>query len=225
MRFAPVLLLLVAATVTASDPPKVTEVVTPPTPRATDFRCLPAEQLQLRTEKNAWWMALDFGCQVRTPLDTSMATSATFTAGKPGAYRVAAFNSDGVSLLVVTVSGDPAPPKPIPPSDTLVSELKTAMAADKGSAADMKALAALYTLMVTEAGKPDYATAAALNDTYVRARDDMLKGALPAVRRRCGSEVASIIGMDPDAPLTDAARDKLKALYARLATAVLEAAK
>jgi hypothetical protein len=92
----------------------------------------------------------------------------------------------------------------------------------------MQALAALYTLMVAECDNPEYATVGALNDTFVRARDDMLKGPggvakLPAVRKRCGAEVAAVFGTDAGAALTDPVRTKAKAVYAALARAVLAA--
>lgn len=216
----------VLAAPAAADPLRVVEVPPPKPPTAVEFRCAAGEQLQLQSPRPSVWVVFDAGCQIRTPGNASPADTATFTATAKGVYRFLAISADGFVLGSVTVgTPDPGPgPGPGPaPADPLVRDIKAAFAEDGGRPADMKALAALFTLMVTEAGKPEYATAAALNKVYLAARDEMLNGALPAVRRRCGQEVAAVVGTDADAALTDATRAKLKALYARLAAAVGEA--
>lgn len=220
-----------AATLQVSDPPKVVEVPTPPFPKATEFRVAVGDQLQLKVDKPAVWYPMTPGCRVRTPDNANPSPIATFTAPAPGTYHVGAFNVDGFVPMVVVVTKDapsPVPPDPVP-VDPLVRDIRTAFFADKGKAADMQALAALYTLMVKECANPVYVTVGDLNGTFVKARDEMLTDpatgtvALPSVRARAGQEAGAVLGTDRDAPLTDAMRASAKDVYTKLAKAVTAA--
>lgn len=215
----------VPASAAPADPLRVVEVPPPRPPAPTEFRCGVGEQLQLQAARPSAWVAFDAGCQIRTPGNVSPADTATFTASAKGVYRFLALSPDGYVLGSVSVGGEPDPGPTPPPADPLVREIRAAFLEDRGRPDDLKALAALFTLMAAEAGKPEYATAASLNKVYLAARDEMLAGHLPAVRRRCGQEVAAVVGTDADAALAEATREKLKALYARMAAAVAEAAK
>lgn len=209
--------------------PDVTVVPPKPQPKSVQLQAPVGRQVTLTAggEAARWALLTPPGVAADLYPDTSGKT-AQFSAPRAGEYLVSASTDQGTTtVLMVVGKGDPDvpdPPKP-PDADPLLGPIRAAFQADKGKAADMQALAALYTLMVTEAGKDDYATAAALNEVYIKSRDGMLGGALPGVRKVCGAEIGTLIGADPFAPLTAGMRDKLKALYARLSTLVLEASK
>jgi hypothetical protein len=223
---------VVAAVAALAAGPDVTVVPPKPVPRWTELKTPVGRQTVLSAGESAAWELVDAAGADLTP--DSGGKTAVFSAWKAGRYRVLVTTPAGTSRVEV-VAGDAPPPDPVvppdPPADPLAAELRLLFAADRGKAADMQALSALYTLMVAECAKPEYGTALALNETFVESRDRMLKDpatgavALPGVRKRCGAEVAAVIGVDPAAPLTAAARERLQAAYARLSRAVLEAAK
>jgi hypothetical protein len=227
-KLFPVLFLtgLVGGAAARSAGPDVTVVPPKPQPNTVQLQAPVGRQGTLTAggEVARWTLVTPPGVHADLFPDSAGKT-AQFSAPAAGSYLVAASTDQGTTTVLMVVGKDlPDPPRP-PDRDPLLGGLRAAFEADRGRASDMQALAALYTLMVAEAGKDEYATAAALNEIYIRSRDDMLKGALPGVRKLCGAEIGALIGSDPLAPLTDPMRDKLKALYARLSALVLEAAK
>lgn len=216
-----------ARTSPAADPPQVVEVPVPPASKWTEFKCQPGRQLILSAGAAAKWVVIDDGCDL---VPTADGKTATFSAPGAGRYRVVCVvGAEPVRCLVVVGSPEPGPnpkpPEPTPPTDTLVADIKAAFTADAGKLADLQSLAALYTLMVGECADTTYATAADLNARYVAARDTMLRGALPGVRKRCGQELGAAIGADPAAALTVDSRKTIAATFARLAKAVEDASK
>lgn len=216
-----------AHTSLAADPPQVVEVPVPPASKWTEFKAAPGRQLVLSAGALAKWVVIDDGCDL---VPTADGKTATFSAPGAGRYRVVCVvGAEPVRCLVIVgTPPEPGPgpnPGPTPPIDTLVADIKAAFTADAGKLADLQSLAALYTLMVGECADMTYATAADLNARYVAARDTMLRGALPGVRRRCGQELAAAIGADPTASLTADSRKAIAATFSRLAKAVEDASK
>ncbi|VTT98952.1 unnamed protein product [Gemmataceae bacterium] len=247
MRFPFALLLAgLLAHAAAAAGPEITPL--PPVEAAEwkEVRVAAGELVWFQAQPASTWDFIDDGVKGRAVEDGKVAG---LVCG-PGRHRVIVTARDGSRSRFVFVAGGPEPgprpPEPVP-VDALAKELRDLLAADPSPTkrADLQALSALYALMVGEADatvddvgpdgqkrkRPAYETAAALNATFVRARDSMLKGPgdaaprLPALRKRCGDEVAAVAGTDPDAPVTDATRAKLKAVYGRLARAVADAAK
>lgn len=229
MRFASSLLLCgLMCHVLAAAGPEVTPV---PAPDAGSWKEMPVAANELvvfgAAPAGSTWDFLDDSFRGRV-FEGGKVAAFVFPEGR---HKVIVTGPDGGRTRIVFVAGvGPAPPAP--PTDSLVKELATLYAGEPAATRlkDMQSLSALYTLMVTEAANQSYATAAQLNARFVEARDLMLSDAktpprLPAIRKRCGAEVAAVIGDNPDAPLTEASRKAVAAVYAKLAQAVLDATK
>lgn len=220
------LVLFSGAVAIGADPPQVVEVPQPPASKWAEFKAQPGRLLVLSAGATAKWVVIDDGCDLVPVADGK---TATFSAPAAGRYRVVCVVGPEPVRCVVIVGTPPEPdpgPGPKPPApDALVADIKAAFTADGGKLADLQSLSALYTLMVSECASAEYATAADLNARYVAARDTMLKGALPTVRKRCGQEISAAIGSDPSASLTDTSRKAIAACFARLAKAVDDASK
>lgn len=247
MRLAYSLLLfaLTLQLVAAAEPPKVVEVPRDKPDEWVEFTIAIGKPLQLDAKTASKWKCMDDGADL-IPVDGG--SRAIFSSPKAGRYKIACAIGDDLVAIAVTVGTalpkppapdpkpvppEPKPPTPAPPVDPLTTELAALYAAEPVTTrkADMQSLSALYTLMVTESADATYGTAAALNAKFVEARDSMLTDPktkvtrLPGVRKRCGGEVAAVIGDNPDAPLTDASRKGVTGVYERLAKCVGEAAK
>lgn len=167
-------------------------------------------------------------------IPVEMGAKAVVSSPKAGRVKIAVAVGDDLVRIVVVVGGakPPGPPSP-KPADPLVVELATLYATEPAATrkADMQSLSALYTLMIEECQSPAYTTAESLNGRFIEARDSMLSDPkkkdgprLPTIRKRCGAEVAAVIG-NGDLILTKASRDALAAVYERLAKAVELAAR
>lgn len=211
--------------VLAAAPPELTPLPPADPVEWKEVRVAAGELVWFTVQPASTWEFLDDTFQGRAVADGSVGG---FVFPK-GTHRVTVTAKDGSRSRYKFVAGD-GPPVP---TDSLVKDLRDRYAADTSATkrADMASLAALYTLMVSESAKADYATAAALNQTFVTARDGMLsdgKGGpvrLLTVRQRCGQEIAAIIGDQADTPITPELRKALAAGYTRLSGAVTEAAK
>lgn len=114
------------------------------------------------------------------------------------------------------------PPKPAPADALTVELLKIT---DENSRKDLKALAALYTLMATESLKPEYDTTLALNARYKDSCNIMLSDKLLNVRTLLSLEIIKVAGDVADTQLTDDSRKLMATLFTRLSIVCLEAAK
>lgn len=232
MRLASALLLcgLLLQTVAAA-PPEITPIPSPTGKAWKEVEVVADDIVAYSAQPASTWEFVD---ETFKGFIFENGAAAAFKFPK-GTHRVIITGPDKSTTRIKFIAGgDIVPPQPDPkPSDALVNELKTLYAAEPSPTkrADMQALSSLYTLMVTEAANPTYTSAAQLNATFTDARDRMLKGPtdsaprLPTIRKRCGSEVAAVIGDNPDAALTDASRKAVAAVYQRLASAVGEASK
>jgi hypothetical protein len=143
---------------------------------------------------------------------------------RPGVYRIEAIaNSNDpakppvANVCIVTVEGD-IPPDPRPPSDPLLDELRSLYRADTSAtkAADLLALAELYSLAAEITRKPEIATAGRLLETIRRASANLGADKLAAIRQRIGRELATVLPSDPAATMTDALRDTSARKFAEL---------
>ncbi len=248
MRIASILLLCgLQIQLVAADHPKIAEVVRDKPGEWQEFSVAVGRQLILDAKSPSQWGLMDDEAADLTPVEGG--AKAAFSAPKAGRFRVAVAVGESLVRIVIVVGNAPSPPKPptppVPPgpdpkppeppspADPLAKELAALYTAETSPTkkSDMQALSALYSLMVTETANPTYSSAAQLNATFVDARDRMLsdgKGGaarLAPLRKRCGIEVAAVIGDNPDAALTDGSRKAVAAVYQRLASAVNEASK
>jgi hypothetical protein len=245
LAFSLLLFSLIAQAVAANDPPKVVEVPRDNPTGWTEFTASIGRPLVLDAKSAAKWGLMDDDLADLVPVEGG--SKAVFSAPKAGRYKLAVAVGEDLVRIAVTVGTAPKPPSPpvpvppdpkppvppAPPVDPLTTELASLYAAEPATTrkADMQSLSALYTLMVTESADATYATASQLNAKFVEARDSMLTDAktkttrLPGVRKRCGGEVAAVIGDNPDAPLNDASRKAVANVYERLSKCVNDAAK
>ena len=124
---------------------------------------------------------------------------------------------------VPVVPPDPVtPPKPLP-SDVLTPDVLKIT--DENSRKDLKALAALYTLMSLEALKPEYDSVLALNTRYKDSANLMLGDKLLNVRTLLSAEIIKAAGDVAETQLTDESRKAMVKVFARLSFICIEASK
>ena len=130
--------------------------------------------------------------------------------------------------FVVTVEPDgpdPPDPKPPEPSDPLTRKLREALQTDPGDPSKKRehvaTLAGFYPAMARHVSTNQVATVGDLLSDYRNAIPTVLpEGAIPAVRKVCGEEVAALAGDDPERKIDANLKSKLVDLFTRLASAL-----
>lgn len=210
----------------------------PPPLRVADVRAVAGDWIVLRADTEGRvvrWKALDRGLRLAPPeLALRDPRTALATAARPGRYRVVCVTAKGdvpseIVEFVVTVEADaPDPPGPGPPpepTDPLIRRLREAFASDAGEAAKKRehviALAGFYAAMAKHVQSDQAATVGDLLSDYRAAIPAVLPDdAVPATRKACGEEVATVAGADPDRKIDPALKSKLVDLFTRLASAL-----
>jgi hypothetical protein len=154
-------------------------------------------------------------------LDVLIRGQEAIITGPPGRYTLVARWGEIVGTRVVLKSARKVvqigtPPGPV---DPLINELRILYASDpsptKGQ--DVKDLAAIYELMASEAGKPEYKTAGDVGKRYKAAVTIAIDGRLIPLRTRCSKDVDAA-SPDAEAQLTDSDRKKLATAFTKLST-------
>jgi hypothetical protein len=209
----------------------------PPPLRVSDVRAVVGDWIILRAETEGRivrWKSLDRGLRIAPPELALRDPKATLaTAARPGKYRVICVTAKGdvpseIVEFVVTVepdSPDPPEPKPPEPVDPLTRKLREAFQADSGDAAKKReyvaTLAGFYSAMAKHVSTNQVATVGDLLSDYRNAIPVVLpEGAISAVRKVCGEEVAALAGDDPDRKIDSTLKSKLVDLFTRLASAL-----
>lgn len=209
----------------------------PPPLRVADVRAVAGDWIVLRADTEGRvvrWKALDRGLRLAPPeLALRDPRTAVATAARPGRYRVVCVTARGdvpseIVEFVVTVEADaPDPPGPGPPepTDPVARRVRDAFASDPGEAAKKReyviALAGFYAAMAKHVQADQAATVGDLLSDYRAAIPAVLPDdAVPATRKACGEEVASVAGADPDRKIDPALKSKLVDLFTRLASAL-----
>ena len=212
----------------------------PPTPlKVADVRAVVGDWIVLRAETEGRiirWKSLDRGLRIAPPELALRDPKATLaTASRPGKYRVVCVTAKGdvpseivEFIVIVEPDGpDPPPPEPKPPEpiDPLTRKLREAFQADPGELAEKREyvamLAGFYLAMAQHIATDQAATIGDLLSDYRNAIPAVLPdGAIPAVRKACGDEVAGVAGDDPDRKIDPDLKSKLVDLFTRLASAL-----
>ena len=144
-----------------------------------------------------------------------------------GSWRCA---SEFIEFLVTAEADNPDPePKPPEPVDPLTRKLREALQADSAEPAKKReyvaALSGFYSAMAKHVSTDQVATVGDLLSDYRKAIPAVLpESAIPAVRKICGEEVATIAGDDPERKIDPSLKSKLVDLFTRL-TFALDASK
>jgi hypothetical protein len=210
----------------------------PPPLKVADVRAIVGDWIVLRAETEGRvirWKSLDRGLRI-APAELALrdpkATLAT--ASRPGKYRVICVTAKGdvpseIVEFLVTVEPDgpepPPDPKPPEPSDPLTRKLREAFQADPGDPAAKReylaVLAGFYSAMAKHVSADQVATVGDLLSDYRNAIPAVLpESAIPAVRKVCGEETATIAGDDPERKIDAGLKSKLVDLFTRLASAL-----
>ena len=119
----------------------------------------------------------------------------------------------------------PTPPDPAPPPkpvDPLVSKLKAAYAADKGTKDALTALVAVYSAGVDYAKNASVTSTKILQDDIRQTASDFVAkfgpDTLKSLRTVVAAELAAVIGTPSTDPITDAQRKAAADLFAKLVT-------
>lgn len=170
-------------------------------------------------------------------------------AARPGRYSLLAYTaingepSEPCITVVIVGSPEPVPPPPppgpgpgpgpgpAPPEpDALTKRIREALAADPGTAAEKVkhalALSGFYDAMAKHVLSDQAATVGDLLGDYRAAIPAVLPAdAIPATRKMCGVEVASVCGDDIEAKIDGPMKTKLIDLFGRLSAALAVEAK
>lgn len=209
----------------------------PPPLRVNDVRAVVGDWIILRADTEGRivrWKSLDRGLRIAPPELALRDPKATLaTASRPGKYRVICVTAKGdvpseIIEFTVTVEPDgpdPPDPKPPEPTDPLTRKLREALQTDPGESTKKREhvaiLAGFYAAMARHVSTNQVATVGDLLSDYRNAIPAVLpEGAIPAVRKVCGEEVAALAGDDPERKVDSTLKSKLVVLFTRLASAL-----
>lgn len=209
----------------------------PPPLKVNDVRAVVGDWIILRAETEGRivrWKSIDRGLRI-APAELALrdpkATLAT--ASRPGKYRVVCVTAKGdvpseiIEFIVAVEPDGPDPPEPKPPdpTDPLTRKLREAFQTDPGEPAkkreQLAVLAGFYSAMAKHVSTDQVATVGDLLSDYRNAIPSVLpEGAIAAVRKVCGEEVAAVAGDDPERKIDSTLKSKLVDLFTRLASAL-----
>jgi hypothetical protein len=190
-----------------------------PAPAWTEIRADPILTV-LTAPAAARWVLVDDGADLRPDADGK---SAAFAAGKPGRYRILVIAGDGEPARVAVIVGAvPGPDGPPPNDDAFLRRLQTAFDLDSREAAKRTAdrldLVELYRQAADLAERPEVTTVAALVARIREASKLLVVEGLADLRKAIAAELAAAFPID--APLDEATRSKVRALFLKLSAAL-----
>lgn len=183
----------------------------------------------------AKWVQVDDGCKLKPAADGK---TAVFAAVKAGRYRLVVVPTEGEPIRVAVVVGGVIPPvppppgpgpgpdvpPPPPPASELGKKIQAAFDADPGDRAEkLKVLAdkiELYKQAAGLAADPAVTSLGALVAAVKAAADTLHTEKLPGVRKAVRAELAAAFPVD--AAMTDEIREKAKATFQRIQSALKE---
>lgn len=196
--------------------------------------------------KKVRWVSMTQGLRIFPTHLLQDSHACVVMASKPGKYRLLAYTaaadepSDPATCTIV-LEGDappvppgPTPPPPVPPGptppppgpvDPLTAKVQAALASDPGTVAEKAtyaaALSGFYAAMAKHVATDQVATVGDLLSDYRAAIPSVLpEGAIPATRRTCGAEVATLAGDDAERKIDAALKAKLVELFTKLSKAL-----